>query len=355
MHPYSALPPRAFWKTAVADRSPFAIEGLWQPKFPIGRDCRILTAGSCFAQHISRALAARGYAWIDAEPAPPQMSPEGRRAFHYGTFSFRTGNIYTANMLRQWLVWAYGESPMPEVVWEKDGRFYDPFRPGIEPGGFVAPDEVLAARAVTLEAIRRGVAGADLFVFTLGLTEAWAEGNLEYALCPGTVAGDFDPGRHRFVNHRTGAIRAQMTEALRILRAARPGLRMLLTVSPVPLTATASGGHALTATVRSKSVLRAVAGELAEDQEGVDYFPSYEIITAPPFRGMFYGPNQRTVDPAGVAFVMDSFFHDQSARFGDAAPEAETPPEAPAPEEPETETEADLRCEEEILGAFAPR
>jgi hypothetical protein len=381
-HPYEGLPPDRFWKTAVADRSPFRIAGLWTPKFRVGPRTRIITAGSCFAQHISRALTARNYRWIDAEPAPAHLSAEGARAFHYGTFSFRTGNIYTANMLRQWLAWAYGEAVPPDTLWETAGRFYDPFRPGVEPGGFISPDEAFASRAVTLAAIRRAVEGAGLFVFTLGLTEAWQdkgrqdgggqdgggqdggtqEDGVEYALCPGTMAGAFDAKRHVFVNHRSAAIRAQMDDALRMLRAAQPKLQVLLTVSPVPLTATAAGGHVLTATTHSKSVLRAVAGEMAADLPGVDYFPSYEIITAPAFRGMFYGPNQRSVDAAGVNFVMNSFFNDQVARFGSKAP---TAPDDPAVEPPAADSAADsaadpaaqaaetLRCEEEILGAFA--
>ena len=40
-----------------------------------------------------------------------------------------------------------------------------------------------------------------------------------------------------------------------------PKARLVLTVSPVPLAATASGSHVLPATIYSKSVLRAAAQE----------------------------------------------------------------------------------------------
>ena len=56
----------------------------------------------------------------------------------------------------------------------------------------------------------------------------------------------------------------------------------------------------LVATTQSKSVLRAVAGSLQDQFRFVDYFPSYEIITAPPFQGKFYEKNQRSVTPEGV-------------------------------------------------------
>jgi DNA-binding IclR family transcriptional regulator len=79
-------------------------------------------------------------------------------------------------------------------------------------------------------------------------------------------------------------------------------------VSPVPLTATASGDHVLVATTRSKSTLRTVAAELAADDPGVDYFPSYEVITGAPARMAFFEDNLRSVRAEGVATVMGHFF-----------------------------------------------
>lgn len=350
-HPYDSLPPDAFWRTAVADRSAFDIKGLWRPKWAIGRKEPIVTTGSCFAQHFGRALAARGYAWLDAQPGPRGLGDSQRRDFHYGTFSFRTGNIYTPRMLRQWLDWAFADG-MPDEVWQKAGRFFDPFRPGIEPDGFVTLDELRASQAETLAAIRAAVTQASVFVFTLGLTESWQgpEG-VEYAICPGTVAGRFDPAQHRFLNHGFAGLMADMEGALSTLFQHNPGVRVLLTVSPVPLTATASGAHVLVATSQSKALLRAVAGALADDPR-IDYFPSYEIITAPPFRGMFFAPNQRSIAEAGVAFVMEQFFSVLArAPAAPRAPAPELKPAEPPAAEPDSAT--DLRCEEEILNAFA--
>jgi hypothetical protein len=358
-NPYSDLPPDRFWRSAVAQVAPLDIAGLWHPKFRITRRTRIITAGSCFAQHFARALAARGYRWQDHEPGPPGLTAGQRHDYHYGTFSFRTGNIYTPRMLRQWLTWALTDSPAPDEVWEAGGRFHDPLRPLIEPEGFVSVAELLAARQVTLQAIRKAVEAAQLFVFTLGLTESWQnrETGLEYALCPGTGAGRFDAGRHVFVNHGFAALTADMQAVLKLLAQANPRLLVLLTVSPVPLTATASGQHVLTATSHSKSLLRAVAGELAATLPQVDYFPSYEIITHPVYRGRFYAPNLRSVLAEGVEHVMTSFFRDQAAAFGGAIPPVmpvSAPSEAaPAPEAELSDADA-LRCEEELLAAFAP-
>ncbi len=353
-NPYQGYAPKAFWKTAVGAVSPFQISGMWQPKFPVVPSDKIVTAGSCFAQHIGRALAARGYQWFNAEPAPSLMVDEDAYAFNYGIFSFRTGNIYTTRMLRQWLEQAYGILPEPEEVWESKGRFFDPMRPGIEPGGFATLAELKSARAATQAAIRKAVEDANLFVFTLGLTESWRnrDTGLEYASCPGTAAGEYDAARHEFVNHRVDAIQADLNAALAIMRKANPSLKVLLTVSPVPLTATASGQHVLSATTYSKSVLRTVAGMAAEDHDFVDYFPSYEIITAPAFRGMFFAPNMRSVVPEGVNFVMQNFFADQLAAFGKqkrVKPAAKKAAAKSAAHKPSD----DIKCEEELLDAFS--
>ena len=134
-------------------------------------------------------------------------------------------------------------------------------------------------------------------------------------MCPGTVAGEFDASQHRFVNQDYGFIREALVETVHMMRLLNPSLRFLFTVSPVPLTATMSGRHVLVATMESKSILRAVAGSVARELEFADYFPSYEIINATPFRGTFFEANQRNVNHAGVAHVMSQFFACLNAKF----------------------------------------
>jgi hypothetical protein len=350
-HPYENMRPEAYWKTAVAEPGAYGLSGLWTPKFAIKPNQPIVTAGSCFAQHIGNALAERGYLWTDCEAAPPFLPSTDTRKFGYGIFSFRTGNIYTPSMLLQWLELAYGAREEIREVWEEGGRYYDPLRPAIEPGGFASEDEVWAARRATYAALRRAIETAQVFVFTLGLTERWhnRETGLEYALCPGTVAGDFDPDLHVFTNSNTRATERALVRAIRFARSKNPKLKVLLTVSPVPLTATASDAHVLMATQYSKSVLRAVAGMAAAESRHIDYFPSFEIITHPIFRGMFFAPNMRSVVPEGVATVMKHFFADQVRVFGE--PKATIVKKKLPVTSPTIEKE--IECEEELLNAFA--
>lgn len=367
MNPYQQLDERAFWAPAVGRRDRLGLEELWHPKFTIRKPTRIATFGSCFAQHIGRALRDRGYNWLQTEQAPEGMSDENAKKFNYGVFSSRTGNIYTVTLLRQWTHWALGIEEAPDEVWEKDGRFYDPFRPNIEPDGFASRDEVLATREMTIQSFRAAIERSNLFVFTLGLTESWFndEFGYEYPTCPGTIAGTFDPEKHVFRNQTFSEINTTLRQTIHTMWNAYEKMAVLLTVSSVPLTATMSGNHVLTATIESKSVLRAVAGQMSREMRRVDYFPSYEIISSAPFGGVFYEENKRSVRQDGVNHVMQHFFEgvDRKAGSADAAnadgtadkkPD-QTKSQAAPPKTPNGKAEDDdVVCEEEFLAAFAP-
>ncbi|SDE37830.1 GSCFA family protein [Ruegeria marina] len=314
--PYSELPARQFWRTAVAEPGPFGLQDLHRPKFQISPDHKIITAGSCFAQTLSRALKQRSYTWLDAEPAPPMMLPETARRYNYGIFSTRTGNIYTVALLRQWLDWAFEPETANQETWlGENGRLYDPVRPTVEPEGFADETAFLAAREQTFASLRQAIRTADILLFTLGLTEAWLnrETGMIYQMCPGTQGGEFDPARHELVNYFSDAILRDFEAIMQRLKVENPDIKVILTVSPVSLTATAvPDSHALVANTYTKSTLRSVAGEATRRWKNVDYFPSYELVAAPAMRGMFYNPNQRTISPAGVDFVMRHFFQSYS-------------------------------------------
>ena len=182
----------------------------------------------------------------------------------------------------------------------------------------------------------------DVFIFTLGLTEAWeacADGTV-YPTAPGTIAGNYDPGAYRFRNFRHSEIMEDLREFWELLRSVNPTAKLLLTVSPVPLSATASSNHVLVATTYSKSVLRSVAGEVSEEVSDIGYFPSFEIICSHPSRAIFFEEDMRTVTETGVEFVMDHFF--RSSQVG-----------SPASERGVEGHGNDLICDDELLDRFA--
>ena len=304
-HPYRGLPDSAFWRRAVGGVPESEVDPVVEAPFTIGRQSPIATAGSCFAQHIARVLAERGYNYLVTETAPPgDPDPES-----YGVFPARTGNIYTVRQLLQTFNRAYGLFHPVDVAWRReDGALADPFRPQVRAAGFESLEALEADRKRHLASVRAMFEDCDVFIFTLGLTEAWvsARDGAVFPLAPGVAGGEPGPD-YGFHNMGVEEMTADLREFVRRLRVVNPAVRLILTVSPVPLVATFEPAHVLAATTYSKAALRVVAEVVARSEPEVCYFPSYEIITGPQARGRYFASDLRSVTDEGVARVMGVF------------------------------------------------
>ncbi len=320
-------------------------------KFRIGPSDRIVTAGSCFAQHIARALNTSGYHFLITETAHPLLPQDLAERFGYGIYTARTGNIYTARQLLQLVQRAYGQLHPTDDIWEASGRFHDPFRPAIQPGGFASRLEYECQRAQHFAAVRSAFETMDVLVFTLGLTECWAhEDGCVYPVCPGTVAGVFDPSVHTLLNLSVADTVADFRAFLSLVRAKNPTLRVVLTVSPVPLAATALDRHVLVSTTYSKAVLR-VAAEMLADDPAVQYFPSYELITGSFTDGRYFAADRRSVTQAGVDHVMRLFLRHMTEGEAPAAASQSAPPREDHFDR--SQRAVAVMCEEEALDPHA--
>ena len=171
--------------------------------------------------------------------------------------------------------------------------------------------EVSKQRIKHLQSVRSVLQKLDVFIYTLGLTEAWIrrKDKVVFPTAPGVIAGTFDANEFKLKNYSFNSILSDFREFIRITRAFRKGrpFKIILTVSPVPLTATATNQHVLVANTYSKATLRAVAAKLSK-RSSIDYFPSYEIVTNPQYYQNSYNSNLRTVKEATVTNVMNYFF-----------------------------------------------
>lgn len=330
-HPYDGLPRYANWRRALVGVPPADVDPVVSFPFKLSATDRIATAGSCFAQHIARHLRRRGYNYFCTEAAHPMLSGEQAQQYNYGTFSARYGNLYTARQLLQLFQRAHGQfSPADEAWQEADGTWLDPLRPQIQPGGFASLRELQADRRAHLAAVRKLFAELDVFIFTLGLTETWrarSDGTV-YPVCPGVSGGVFSAEQHEFHNYTHEEVVADMLAFIDALRSVNPRARVILTVSPVPLMATAEDRHVLVSTTLSKAVLRVACDSIVKAREEVAYFPSYEIITGAYTRGSYYADDLRSVTEPGVAHVMKLFLKHATDRPAQQAP---VPAQNPAP------------------------
>jgi tetratricopeptide (TPR) repeat protein len=298
------------WRRSVSNVPLAEVDPVVQAKFLISPTDRVATAGSCFAQHISRHLSQSGFNYLVTEPGHPIVSPDVRAQFNYGVYTARYGNLYTARQLLQTLRRAYGLfQPVDEYWSAPDGRLIDPLRPQIQPDGFATIEELRFDRVTHFRAIRQAIETMDVLVFTLGLTETWlnVDDGAVYPLCPGVSGGHFDSTKHLFHNLSVVEVVDDLHHAFDFIRSRNQTAKFILTVSPVPLIATMEPRSVLASTTYSKAVLRVAAEQVANELDRVAYFPSFEVITGNFNRGQYFAQDLRTVTEAGVAHVMRLF------------------------------------------------
>lgn len=347
-HPYKSAPRTAFWSRAVSNdwHAADLVAGA-EPYVMAGE--KVMTAGSCFASNLVPYLERAGLTYLRTERPHPAFPYEER--FGYDKFSAAYGNIYTARQLLQLLRRALGRFTPAEDRWHIGDQVIDPLRPGLVHAAR-SDREFDLLTAQHLAAVLEAFSGADVLIFTLGLTEAWvsaADGTV-FPACPGTVAGEFDPSRHRFHNLSVAEVTADLETFVAELRAINPTIKVILTVSPVPLVATATASHVLMATAYSKSVLRVAAAEAVSRLDRVLYFPAYEIVTGPQAPHEFFEADRRSVARAGIDTVMGAFL----SRCGKATPVASSVDISSGVSRAVSEALADAECEEAMADSAAP-
>jgi hypothetical protein len=297
MRPYDSADSRQIWTEAVAAIPTPDVDPQSPPRFTFDRATKIASAGSCFAQRVAHELSARGFTYVKAE--------------RDCDFSARYGNIYTTRQLAQLLERATGAFRPSEDVWTNpQGRYIDPFRARAVPEGFPSVEALRADRRQHLAAVVRAIETAEVFIFTLGLTEMWisAIDGAAYSAAPGYGSGQYDAQKHLFHNSDVEENVAHLERFLELAHRINPELRVLLSVSPVPLALTYESANVLSATTYSKSVLRVAAETIRRRHARIDYVASYEIVTNTGNGSAYFSDDRRNVSDAAVAHVMRSFF-----------------------------------------------
>jgi tetratricopeptide (TPR) repeat protein len=201
-------------------------------------EARGFTLGSCFAGRIAR-----------------ELQRLGRDVFHMQLAE--TVNTTFANLaFLQWLATGGGRHA---AYFEREAT----------------------ERKTTREEIAARLAAADFVIYTLGVAPAFFE----------RATGEFVPHQaedfrqFRFLadhEYRTSTVEqnvANLRAIHELLQRVRPGVRLVLTVSPVPLGATFEMASGVVAACVSKSVLRAAAHEFLKGAGAeVSYWPSYEMV-----------------------------------------------------------------------------
>lgn len=320
-NPYATWAARS--KQANADEPRHASNRVWRekleigitPKFTLSRQDKVFAIGSCFAREVEDALVASGFD-VPTHCDKLFQHPLLRR-------DDQQGGAYTGMRPRSYLNRYNTMSMLAEV------KHILGMAPAIEQGQLSYPINETAAAdlhysqslpQVSLEKTvkRRGIirdylqsiiGECSVFVITLGLAEAWYDTSsasyLNNTPGPRVLAAYGD----HFEIHLTDFLQhLQALEDIRETLTASLGdrLRLIVTVSPVPLEKTFFPQDVITTNLYSKSMLRAVAQEFAAIHENVDYFPSYEIVMLSD-QDAAWGWDRRHVTPHLVRYITGLF------------------------------------------------
>lgn len=347
--PYHELPRSSYWNYSVGRRLANEIDPHLDSALTIKAETRVASAGSCFAQHISKFLMKYGYNYYVTEKAPSFMSKEDIANYGYNVFSARYGNIYTTLQLLQLVQRVLGDLKPADQFWcDKQGRWFDLLRPRVVADGFSSLQEIEHDTRQHLNAVHQLLKNTEVFIFTLGLTEVWLSKAdcVAYPTCPGCgSAGVFDESKYEFHNLSVQETTDALSEAIRLIKTINPSIQIVLTVSPVPLIATMEQRHVLQATTYSKSVLRVAAENMIKMHENVHYFASYEIITGTRSAHLYFSADSRTVTDEGVSHVMGVFL--KHFCQNDIQAQENAGIEVSLPVEPADSEARDVVCDEE--------
>lgn len=228
------------------------------------------------------------------------------------------GFINKYNSILNELRWALDPAavfPVESIAQVTETTWSDPHaNPTLE---LVGLEETLERREL-LRTVTERIVNCRAVIITLGLTEVWRDvkGDVHLNSTPIPPLLDREPERYEL--HLTSfAQNWANLETIRALlsRYGHPDLRIVVTVSPVPLHATFLKMDVVLATTYAKSLLRAAAQQWAIAHENVDYFPSYEIVQNSD-RAAVWEPDRIHVTAAGlhhiVGLFLQSYLEDNS-------------------------------------------
>ena len=275
-----------------------------EPKFKLRPQDKFYAIGSCFARGIEHMLVQRRIAVESVAPEFVNLQPVNKEVTGLG-FTNKYNTFSILNELR-WALDPEAVFPIDSIVQVTESTWFDPhITPTLELAGL---QETLDRRAM-MQTVSKRIANCRAVIITLGLVEVWRDCEVDVYTnsTPARSVLKTQPKRYEF--HLTSfAQNWANLEAIHALltRYCHPEVRIVITVSPVPLMATFSKMDVVVANTYGKSLLRAIAQEWAAAHVNVDYFPSYEIVQNSN-RAAVWERDLRHVTGAGVQHIMELF------------------------------------------------
>jgi tetratricopeptide (TPR) repeat protein len=269
-------------------------------KFDINSSDKVFCIGSCFAREIESSLSALGFEVLSkVRDLPNSQNRQGGDA--------GLANKYTIGSILAEIKNCLEIAQDFKGSFLKSGEKYADCTLG-GTSHLDSVENLTSVREAFSKQFER-IKDATVIILTLGLSEAWLDKSTGIFLnvAPPVRAMKKEPDRfelHVLDYHETFSM---LQGCVRLIFGnLRPDVRMLLTVSPVPLLTTFRMGDVLVSNGYSKAVLRAAVEEISFMNDNVCYFPSYEIATLSNPMCVWSDKDFRHVDSSFVSHITSS-------------------------------------------------
>lgn len=246
------------------------------PNFRIEPTDSIFTIGSCFARNVEEYLFRLGYRVPTLDFSVP--------AEEWGARPSGILNKFTAASILQEVDRAArgrsSENLLPiisEPLIETNDGWIDLELAGWKP---VTPERAIQRRR-EIQDLFSGLFDCQVVTLTYGLVEAWFdnEGGRFIHEAPPMALVKAHPERFDFTVLSHEEVVRMMEQTIATIQSIGTPKKIIITTSPVPMGRSFQDKDILVANTFAKSIIRSACGVVADRNESVDYFPSYEIVT----------------------------------------------------------------------------
>lgn len=209
-----------------------------KPNFKLNKKSKVLTIGSCFANNLGQELKKQGIETTSL------------------TMPSNLQNVFSIESFFKWVVKDIDDDKM---CWQETN------------GNVYSPDE---SRIEFLNDIKK----SDMIVITLGLSEVWKDKKTGLIFWRAVPKEIYDESRHDFYLASVDETCISIERIIDLILEANTECKIVITLSPVPLSATFRGKSCITSDCVSKSILRVAIDTTCSKFNFIKYWPSYEYV-----------------------------------------------------------------------------
>lgn len=264
------------------------------PKLVFNRSNNVFFCiGSCFAEYVRQSLESQLQLMCYPDYGSMDLDKVNELADTLNTNSYHM-NHYTSASIKQEFARALGIlqedmfSPIEvvglnidhgkKIIDSNSSLFQDPYRREVFARDQSSCKELSKRISAT---VLSGIHSSNTFIITLGLIELFVDKGtgLSFNQFPGYAGAGYSSPNLKFYRATYEDVVNDLNEIILMIKKVDSDNKIIFSVSPVPLQMTFTNEDVFTANTYSKSVLRAAVQQVINNEQGVYYFPSFEIAS----------------------------------------------------------------------------